>query len=195
MSNVSKTIERQRPHDIEGARLQPCLDSATTDLALAAEVRLATPPCRDLTRRKIIPQKQPKIRVSSPHPTSNRSNPSSPLTISLPHTWHSYPRPTATLKEAHSNTLAPRFAHVGRQTSRKPAPGDTLPPNSNHCPTLQDLKGDTLVLNPCRWSTLREKLPGRGEGGTHHRAHPASAPNPGAGNQAASASVGHITHQ
>jgi hypothetical protein len=33
-------LEGQRSHEFEGARLQPCHNPATTDSALAAEVRL-----------------------------------------------------------------------------------------------------------------------------------------------------------
>jgi hypothetical protein len=56
------------------------------------------------------PQKPPKIRVSTPHRPSNATKPPSPLPISFPPTWHSYPRPRT--------KLVSRTTKATAQTSR-----------------------------------------------------------------------------
>jgi hypothetical protein len=88
------------------------------------------------------PQKQPKIRVSSPQAALDTPNPAPPLAISLSSTWHSAPTQTPTI-EAVPIPPQERTGHTWSPRGLRPRR------------TLE--RGDTLQLNPPENNTLRPK--------------------------------------
>jgi hypothetical protein len=58
------------------------------------------------------PQKQPKIRVSSPPHLANPPKPPSPLPISISPTWHSYPHRSTTMELSTESETASTFTNV-----------------------------------------------------------------------------------
>jgi hypothetical protein len=120
------------------------------------------------------PQKQPKIRMSTPHRPPNLTNPASPLPISLSATWHIYPHPQTTMELAPHPTLTarpmpkvkspctPRVKSLDRGMLPHKFPGyKELHPKN---PPLAE---DTFTPNRCDYNHLRRinTIEGGGGGG------------------------------
>jgi len=134
--------------------------------------------------------RRPRRTLSTPHRPPKPTKPAPPLPISFSKTWHSYPPPLAIIEVA-PNRSSPQITK--NSTARLPPPKQAQPqclPDFTRkvfCLPHFTAKegrgpGDTLPLNPCHCPTLEQKdlKGGGGALGTTTSARPGvqDTPNP-----------------